>query len=86
MWNRKRPEIELPPQKAPRADQVTFEQPRKPSVLELLKKRRAEKIEARKKLDKEIELLDHDLTFIELHPNAGRILEFISSRFRDEVE
>ena len=78
MWNKKKPEPMRPATVTPAVA------PQKPSVLERLKKRRAEKIELRKQLDREIEMLDHDITWIEVNPSSARILEFIGSRFKEE--
>jgi hypothetical protein len=63
---------------------VNQEAPRPLTVLERLKKKRAEKIEFRKRLDREIAQLDHDITWVEVHPSSARILEFIAARFGDE--
>jgi hypothetical protein len=60
--------------------------PRRPTALEILKKRRAVKMEQVKLLDKEIEMLDHDITYVERYPAGARILEFIAARFGDEEE
>jgi hypothetical protein len=60
------------------------EQPRKPSVLEILKARRATKMDEIKRLDREIAQLDQDITYIERYPHHARVLEFISARFTEE--
>lgn len=56
----------------------------RPTVLDLLRQRRAEKMEHVRKLDREIEMLDHDIAFVERYPSSARILEFIASRFNGE--
>jgi len=65
-------------------NQVQVAAPLRPTVIEHLKKRRSEKIELRKRLDRDIEMLDHDITYVELNPQGVRLLEFIAARFKGE--
>jgi hypothetical protein len=58
--------------------------PARPSVLDRLRKKRAEMIAEANWLDKEIEKLDHDITFVERHPMSAHVLEFIAARFNEE--
>ncbi len=85
MWNKKK---EAEDRKARESTTFAATQeiapPRRPTVLELLKKRRADRIEQRKKLDREIEMLDHDITYVEVNPQGARVLEFIAARFNEE--
>jgi hypothetical protein len=53
------------------------------SVLDRLRKKRAEMIAEANWLDKEIEKLDHDITFVERHPMSAHVLEFIAARFNE---
>jgi hypothetical protein len=59
---------------------------KKPTVLEILKQRRAAKMRTVKELDREIEQLDHDITYVERYPQGARVLEFIAARFSDELK
>lgn len=83
MFNRKKKE--QPEQANFTAKTVETPMWSKPSLVEILKKKRAEKMELVKRLDREIEMLDHDITFVERHPANARILEFIASRFSEEA-
>ncbi len=65
--------------------QASPEPPRKPTALEILKSRRAQKMETVKRLDREIAQLDHDITYVERYPQNERVLEFIAARFEDEA-
>ncbi len=66
--------------------QAKPEAPRKPTALEILKTRRAQKMETVKRLDREIAQLDHDITYVERYPQNARVLEFIAARFSDELK
>jgi hypothetical protein len=80
MFNKK--EQPKPVEEAPQ--QVKTTAPARPSVLDRLRKKRAEMIAQANWLDKEIEKLDHDITFIERHPMSAHVLEFIAARFNEE--
>lgn len=80
MWNRKKVDNE--------AEKKIFEAANKPlpppkTALELLKTKRANKVRLANQLDREIAQLDHDITFVERHPEHARILQFIASRFSE---
>lgn len=66
--------------------QVAFAPEKKPTALEILRSRRAQKMETVKRLDREIAQLDHDITYVERYPDHARVLEFIAARFEDESE
>lgn len=68
----------------PRAGDVKYPEPKPVRIIDLLKDRRLEKIEKRKALDKEIAQLDHDITFMEIHPENARVIEFVAQRFNVE--
>jgi hypothetical protein len=57
--------------------------PKQPTALDELKRRRAEKIAEANKLDHEIEMLDHDITWVERNPGSCRVIEFIAARFKN---
>lgn len=81
MFNRKDEDARKTPGPIPPMNTPGVTVTAKPSVLEILKTRRAHKMRQIKQLDKEIELLDHDITFVERFPQHGRMLEFIAARF-----
>lgn len=66
--------------------QAAAQVPQRPTALEILKKRRSEKVEQVKRLNKEIEQLDHDVTWIETNPQGAHALEFIAARFGNGTE
>jgi hypothetical protein len=57
--------------------------PARASVVDRLRKKRAEMIAEANWLDKEIDKLDHDITFVERHPMSAHVLEFIATRFNE---
>lgn len=77
--------VTTPGEKFP-AGQAGTGAPKIPTVLERLRKKRAEMIAEANHLDKEIEKLDHDITFVERHPMSAHVLEFIAARFGDELQ
>jgi hypothetical protein len=79
----KTPVAETSRVKETQQEQTTVPRPRA-SVLDHLRKKRAEMIAEANWLDKEIEKLDHDITFVERHPMSAHVLEFIAARFNEE--
>lgn len=60
--------------------------PAEPTMVEQLRKRRAEKVQLANQLDEDVMALDHEITWLERHPGSEYVIKEFVRKHEEEIE